>query len=222
MTVRILLVDDHRMVREGLRAVLEKHEGYGIIGEAGGGREAVGLARALTPDVVVMDVAMSDLNGIEATRQICANVPRARVIALSSYCDRRYVAAILAAGAYGYVLKESASDELCRAVDAAMSGHRYLCAEVTSDVVERALKGGASGAVQDSLGPREVEVLQLLAEGLTSSEIASSMHIGTSTVDTHRRNIMKKLDLHSVAELTKYALREGVTSLEASASRRKR
>jgi two-component system NarL family response regulator len=219
MTVSILLVDDHRMVREGLRAVLERDERYTIVGEAGGGREAVTLAAALKPDVVVMDVAMSDLNGIEATRQIASCAPHARVVALSSHGDRRYVRAILGAGAYAYVLKENASDDLRRAVDSALSGKRYLCAEVTGDVIDSALDKAASADSCDRLSARELEVLQLIAEGHTSSEISQRLHISTATVETHRRNIMRKLDLHSVAELTKYAVREGVTALEPSARR---
>jgi two-component system, NarL family, response regulator NreC len=218
--MRVLLVDDHQMVREGLRAILERDEGCTVVGEAASGREAVQLARTLKPDVVVMDVAMSDLNGIEATRQILAETPGARIVALSSHSDQRYVKAILGAGACGYVLKANAYDELRRAVEAAARGNKYLCADVTDHVIESALGHGVSGSAYEVLGSREVEVLQLLAEGLTSSEIAARMRIATSTVETHRRNIMRKLNLHSIAELTKYAVREGVSSLEAQRGRR--
>ena len=218
--MRVLLVDDHQMVREGLRAILERDEGCTVVGEAASGREAVQLARSLKPDVIVMDVAMSDLNGIEATRQILASMPGARIVALSSHSDRRYVKAILGAGACGYVLKANAYDELHRAVEAAARGNKYLCADVTDHVIESALGHGVSGSAYEILGSREVEVLQLLAEGLTSSEIAARMRIATSTVETHRRNIMRKLNLHSIAELTKYAVREGVSSLEAHGARR--
>jgi two-component system NarL family response regulator len=218
--MRVLLVDDHQMVREGLRAILERDEGCTVVGEAASGREAVQLARSLKPDVVVMDVAMSDLNGIEATRQILASMPGARIVALSSHSDRRYVKAILSAGACGYVLKANAYDELRRAVEAAAHGNKYLCADVTDHVIESALGHEVSGSAYEILGSREVEVLQLLAEGLTSSEIAARLRIATSTVETHRRNIMRKLNLHSIAELTKYAVREGVSSLEAHRGRR--
>jgi two-component system NarL family response regulator len=218
--MRVLLADDHRIVREGLRAILERDAWCSVVGEAGGGREAVQLARALEPDVVVMDVAMSDLNGIEATRQILANAPHVRVVALSSHSDRRYVKAILGAGACGYVLKANAYDELRRAVEAAAHGKKYLCADVTDAVIDSALAHGVGGSAYERLAPRELEVLQLLAEGLTSSEIAGRLCIATTTVETHRRNLMRKLDLHSVAELTKYAVREGVTSLDAEARRR--
>ncbi|HXZ84076.1 MAG TPA: response regulator transcription factor [Myxococcota bacterium] len=218
--MRVLLVDDHRMVREGLRAILERDDGCNVVGEAASGRDAVRLAQQLRPDVIVMDVAMSDLNGIEATRQILASRPDARIVALSSHSDRRYVKAILGAGACGYVLKANAFDELRRAVEAAARGKKYLCADVTNDVIESALAQGGPGAAYDALGPRELEVLQLLAEGLTSAEIAARLRVATSTVETHRRNLMQKLGLHSVAELVKYAVREGVTSLEQRPRRR--
>jgi two-component system NarL family response regulator len=220
VSVRVLLVDDHQMLREGLRAVLERGDWCTVVGEAASGREAVRLFPRLEPDVVVMDVAMSDLNGIEATRQIRDRAPNARIVALSSHSDRRYVKAILAAGACGYVLKAAAYDDLRRAVEAAMSGKRYLCADVTDDVIDSALREGGGGSAFEVLVPRELEVLQLLAEGLISSEIAARLHVATSTVDTHRRNLMRKLDLHSVAELTKYAVREGVTALDAGVGRR--
>ncbi|MCB1741493.1 MAG: response regulator transcription factor [Gammaproteobacteria bacterium] len=219
MSIRVLLVDDHQMVREGLRAVLERDEPrYAVVGEASSGREAVRLARSLQPDVIVMDVAMNDLNGIEATRQICAAEGAAPVVALSSYADRRSVKAILGAGASGYVLKANAYAELRQAIEAAVAGRKYLCSDVTNDIIETALEGGRGGGVSayDLLGARELEVLQLLAEGLTSAEIAKRMSVAVSTVETHRRNIMKKLDIHSVAELTKYAIREGISSLEPS------
>jgi len=219
MTLRILLVDDHQMMREGLRAILEKVDGYSVVGEAGSGREAVRMVREISPDIVVMDVAMSDMNGIEATREIRANAPATQVVALSSYSDRRYVTAILDAGACAYVLKADAYDELQRAVEAASKRMKYLCAGVTSEVIESALERGLSGSVYDLLAPREREVLQLLAEGLTSPEMAKRLSIAISTIETHRGNIMRKLDVHNVAELTKYAIREGMTSLEVGSPR---
>jgi two-component system NarL family response regulator len=180
------------------------------------------LACLLKPDVVVMDVAMGDLNGIEATRQIRQGAPNTNVVALSSHSDRRYVKAMLAAGACGYVLKANAYDELRRAVGAAVRGKKYLCADVTDRVIESALQPTPEGTAYDLLAPRELEVLQLLAEGYSSSEIADRLHVATSTIETHRRNLMRKLGLHSVAELTKYAVREGVSPLDESADRRRR
>jgi DNA-binding NarL/FixJ family response regulator len=202
------------MIREGLRAVLEREASCVVVGETGSGREAVKLTRTLQPDVIVMDVAMNDMNGIEATRQIRSEMESARIVALSSHADRRYVRAILEAGASGYVLKANAYDDLWRAVQAASKGRKYLCSEVTGGVIENALDQHTGGSVYEILAPREREVLQLVAEGQTASETANRLGIATSTVETHRRNIMKKLDLHSVADLTKYAVREGLATLE--------
>jgi DNA-binding NarL/FixJ family response regulator len=217
VTIRVLLVDDHELMRQGLRSILDREEHVEVVGEAAGGRAAVELARTLSPDVVVMDVAMKDLNGIEATRQIRAECPGVRVLALSSHSDTRYVAAILDAGACGYVLKANAYDDLRRALEAAHQGKSYLCPDVTQAVVGASL--GGTGLPTDpapaSLSPREREVLQLLAEGLTSPQIGKRLFVATTTVETHRRNVMRKLGIHSVADLTKYAIREGLTPLDS-------
>lgn len=216
MRIRVLLVDDHELMREGLRAILQSEKGVEVVGEAVSGRDAVALARSLQPDVVVMDVAMKDLNGIEATRQIRAECPGSRVVALSSHSDPRYVAAMLDAGACGYVLKADAADDLRRALHAAQRGKSYLSPDVTPGVIDASLHGSGSAprASLKHLAPREREVLQLIAEGLSSPEIGRRLHLATTTVDTHRRNIMSKLGLHSVAALTKFAIREGLTPLE--------
>ena len=213
MMTRILLVDDHELMREGLRSILEGEANVEIVGEASSGREAVVLSRTLEPDVVVMDVGMKDLNGIDAARQIRSELPDVQVIALSSHSDSRYVSAMLEAGACGYVLKANASADLRDALRAAQKGKIYLCSEVTRAVVDASLRGG--GVDPSVLSEREREVLQLLAEGLTSPQIGKRLYIATSTVETHRRAIMRKLDIHSVADLTKWAIREGLTSLEA-------
>jgi DNA-binding NarL/FixJ family response regulator len=203
-------------MREGLRAVLAAEASFRVVGEAENGREAAALARDVSPDVVIMDIGMPDLNGVDATRQIKAQNPGIKVIALSMYADRGYVIGILEAGASGYVLKSGAYDELQRAVKAVMQGKTYLSPDIAQMVVDARVRASsqADAFTQDRLGPREREIVQLLAEGHSSPEIARKMHISTRTVETHRRNIMKKLDLHSVAELTKYAIREGLTALD--------
>jgi len=216
MSLRILLADDHKIVREGLKWIIERRDDMEVIAEADNGRQAVELTRSLMPDAVVMDIAMADLNGLEATRQILADNPDVIVIALSAYGDRRYVLGMLEAGAKGYVLKANAGDELVRAIEAARDGERYLTPEV-ADAVMDGCTGKSSPidmGVRCVLSPREREVLQLLAEGQNSPEIARSLHISARTVEAHRRNMMDKLDLHSVAELTKYAVRQGLTHLE--------
>ena len=216
MRIRILLVDDHQMMRDGLRSILDLEDDLDVVGEAGNGYQALEMARMLQPDVTVMDVGMKDLNGIEATRQIIAQNPRAKVVALSTHSSEPYVISMLEAGACGYVLKDAAVDEMRRAIRVVAEGHHFLSPEVAGSVVASRLRnpsqnGASAPAV---LAPRERQILQLLAEGHTSAEIARQLHIATTTVDSHRRNIMKKLDLHSVAELTKYAIREGLTPLE--------
>lgn len=214
--IRVLLVDDHRMIREGLRALLANAPDVQIVGEGSDGRSALELVRSLRPDVIVMDVEMPELNGIEATRRIRAENKDVRVVALSGHTDSRYVHQMLEAGACGYVVKMAAHDELVRAVRAASCAKTFLSPEIAGFVVERSTSSGSqrSPSAYTALGAREREVLQLVAEGRTSSETAREMHISCKTVETHRRNIIKKLGLHGTAELTKYAIREGLTSLE--------
>lgn len=216
MSIRVILADDHRMMRDGLRAVLALEEDIEIVGEAEDGLAAVEIARRLVPDAVLMDIGMRGLNGVEATRRITGENPGVKVIALSTYSDQRYVLSMLEAGASGYVIKAAAVDEMCRALRAVASGKHYLSPDVAGVVVDAHVRGAAQPAAASSsiLRPREREVLQLLAEGCTSREIARRLHVSTSTVETHRRNIMRKLDVHSIAELTKYAVREGLTALD--------
>ncbi len=217
MTTRVLLVDDHQMMRDGLRSVLENEAEVDVVGEAGNGRDALELFIRLHPDVVVMDIGMPELNGIEATRRILAENPRAKVIALSTHSDKRYVLEMLEAGAKGYVLKEAASHELLRALHAVMAGKNFLSPDITGAVVEGMMNRDdprPASTAYSALTTREREILQLLAEGKTSGGIAQALHISAQTVETHRRNIMRKLDLHNVAELTRYAIKEGLTGLE--------
>jgi DNA-binding NarL/FixJ family response regulator len=210
--MKILLVDDHKMMRDGLRAVLEK-AGLQVVGEASSGSEAITLALTLRPGVAVMDISMPDLNGIDATRRLVAELPGIKVIGLSMNSDRRYVVAMFKAGAVGYLLKNSASDELIQAVHAVTSDLTYVSPSIASVVVDSFMEGPRP-AQQQALSPREREVLQVLAEGKSSKEIANHLNVAVTTVETHRRQIMDKLKLHTIAELTKYAIREGLTSLE--------
>jgi DNA-binding NarL/FixJ family response regulator len=212
---RVLLADDHRIVRDGLSALLRAEKEVDVVGEAEDGRTAVHLARELKPDVVIMDIGMPDLNGMDATRQIIEAVPKTRVIALSMHSDRRFVEGMLRVGASGYLLKDTAFELLIRAVQTVISGRTYLCPGITGVVVDDYVSRSAdSNRPHDLLAPREREVLQLLAEGKTTKQIAMLLSVSAKTIETHRSRVMRKLGLHSVAELTKYAVREGLTFLD--------
>jgi len=212
--VRILLCDDHKMMRDGLRAILEK-EGLDVVGEASNGHDAIELARLLRPQIVVMDISMPDLNGIDATRCLVAELRGIKVIGLSMNADQRYVIAMFKAGSVGYLLKNAASDELIRAVRAVAAGLTYVSPSIGAVVVDNVV-GPASlvTAPKKALSSREREVLQLLAEGNSSKEIASRLSVSVATVESHRRQIVDKLNIHSIAQLTKYAIREGLTSAD--------
>ncbi len=216
MAAKILIVDDHRLLREGLRTMLDAEEGFEIVGEAESGRTALTLAQEVTPDIILMDIGMKDLNGVEATRQIKAAHPEIRVIGLSTHGDKRYVLGMLEAGANGYVLKDSAYDDVRDAIRAVADGKTYLSPDIAGLVVEHSMGSRAAGGdtVASELTPREREVVQLVAEGLSAAMIAERLNVSPSTIDTHRKNAMTKLGLKSVAELTKYAVRSGLTSLE--------
>jgi len=216
MTIRILLADDHKIVREGLRTLIGKQPGLEVVGEANSGRMALNLARELKPDMVIMDITMPDLNGIEATRQIHSEIPGVKVIALSMHSDKRLVAGILMAGASGYLLKEDCdSVELARAIQAVASNQTYLSPKIGEVVIKDYVRhlSITTSSPFSILTPREREVLQFLAEGKSTKEIASSLHLSVKTIETHRNKIMEKLDIHSIAELTKYAIRERLTPL---------
>jgi DNA-binding NarL/FixJ family response regulator len=210
---RVLLADDHGIFLAGLRRLLEQQGDLDVVGVALDGREAVRLAEELRPDVVVMDVTMPGLNGVEATRLIRERVPGARVIALSMHADRAFVMGMLQAGASGYLSKDSAADELVTAIRVVQDGKSYLSPQVTQVVVENSLsrQPARGGESRPLLSNREREVLQLIAEGKSTREIAMFLQLGEKTVETYRRRIMGKLDLRSLAELVKYAIREGLT-----------
>ncbi len=214
--MNILLVDDHQLMRDGLRALLEREGDLHVVGQAADGLQALELAAKVRPDIVLMDVSMPGLNGMDATRRLCALMPRVRVIGLSMNADRRYVHAMFEAGACGYLLKSSAADELIRAVRAVANGEKYVSPAIAGVVLE-AFVGGANARPIDPLSrlsTREREVLQLLAEGKTTKEIATRLGLAASTVESHRRQIAAKLEVHTVAELTKLAIRAGLTSVE--------
>lgn len=225
MTIRILIADNHTLFSQGLRSLAETQTDFEVIGEVSDGREAVAKSRELQPDVVLMDVVMPGLNGLDATRQIRQEAPTTRVLALSMHVDKRYVLGMLEAGASGYLAKDASFEEVARALRAVAAGHVYLAPNVAGLVVEdftRRTSSPSSPSAPAALSPREREVLQLLAEGLPASRIARQLHISVKTVETHRRNILGKLELDTVADLVRYAIREGITSLDQTGSRKSR
>ena len=211
--IRVLLAEDHTIVRKGLRSLLDGEADIEVVGEAADGREAVGKVQLLLPDVVLMDIAMPALNGLEATRQIRHRFPEVKVLILTMHANEEYIFQILRAGASGYVVKQAAPTELISAIHAACRGESFLSPSISRTVIEEYIQQAKATAGEDSLDkltPREREVLQLIAEGHPNREIAEVLHISVKTVETHRANLMNKLDLHSAAELTQYAIRKGV------------
>jgi DNA-binding NarL/FixJ family response regulator len=216
MSIRIILADDHAIVRSGLARLLQQHEGMEIVGQADNGISAVALVKQLSPDVVVMDIGMPDLNGIEATRQIVKESPRIKVIGLSMHSSKKYIREMFKAGASGYLLKNCSFEELTEAINVVIAGKTYISPSISTAVIGDYI----SGAVDDKssvfavLTEREREVLQLLAEGKTTKQIAERLHISSKTVEAHRLKIMHKLDIDNIAQLTKYAIQEGLTMPE--------
>lgn len=211
--IRVLLADDHTILRMALRALLEREPDIELVADVDSGAEALRLAAELAPDVVVMDIGMPGMNGIDATRRMLAACPGVKVLALSAHLERHFVLQMLKAGASGYVAKSANGAELVQGIRAVAQNRTYLSTEVAAIMVDSVREDALGREVGgERLGRREREVLALVAEGKTSQEIASTLHISADTVIAHRRNISRKLGLHSVAELTKYAIREGLTS----------
>ncbi|HNZ58429.1 MAG TPA: response regulator transcription factor [Syntrophorhabdaceae bacterium] len=215
MGIKIILADDHKIIREGLRALLEKEPDMEVVGEANDGIATVRLTKNLNPDIVIMDIGMPDMNGIEATRQIISETKGVKVIALSMHSDRRFVLQMLKAGASGYLLKDSAFEELALAIKTVMLGQPYLSPKITDVVIKEYIISMPKNeeTVFTKITAREREVLQLIAEGKSTKQIASFLNVSVKTIETHRQQIMEKLNIHSIAELTKYAIREGIASL---------
>jgi DNA-binding NarL/FixJ family response regulator len=214
MGIRIMLAEDHRVMRDGLRYPLDQQEDVSVVGVADNGRVAVNMACQLVPDLVVMDVAMPDLNGMEATKQITDKCRTTKVLALSMHSDSQFILGMVKAGASGYLLKDCSFEELLKAIQALASGKTYFSPEIAGHVINECMCRirRVDGSSRELTG-REREVLQLLAEGKSTQRIAAALNVHERTVDVHRHKIMKKLDIHNVAELTKYAIREGLTSL---------
>ncbi len=213
MSIRIMLVDDHKILRDALKVILEKEHDIVLVGEASEVEQAIETAREVQPDIILMDIGFPTMSGIDATRTIISEMPKTKIIALSTYSDRRIVLQMLDAGASGYVVKSSGRDEFLRAIRTVSLGRTYLCPDASVVLIDSVRNKHAVETRQtEHIGRREREVLQLLADGHTSPEIGKLLHIATSTVEVHRRNIMRKLELHSVAELTKYAVRNGLTT----------
>jgi len=218
--IRLLIADDHTIIREGLRKLLENEPGLQVVGEATDGREAVIKAQDLLPDIVLLDLSMPGLHGIEATRQIARRLPKTKVLILSMHKNEAYVLQALQAGASGYILKDSASEEVVSALRCVFRGDSYLSPSISRVVIEDYLRlsspgSGGAKSLYDTLTVREREIFQLLAEGLKNQTIAERLHVSVKTVETHRAHIMEKLNLNNIAELVKYSIEIGIVQLDA-------
>jgi len=216
VSTTILLADDHRIFRDGLRPLLTAQDDLAVVAEADNGLDALQLARELAPDVAVLDISMPGLNGIEVARRLTQEAPGVKTVILSMHSDRRFVLAALRAGARGYLLKDTGIEELLTAVRSVCAGQIHLCAAVSERVVRDYISFATDdeGSAFALLSAREREVLQMLAEGLATKEVASRLHLSAKTVESHRKSVMDKLEIRSIAELTRYAIREGLTPLD--------
>ena len=217
MPIKVFLADDHAVVRDGLRFILEADDDITVIGEAADGRKAVDEVLKLKAAVVIMDIAMPNLNGIEATQQILKTLPGVKVIILSMHSSSEYVSRALTAGAVGYLLKESAGKEVVKAVKTVYLGHRYLCQKISESLIDDYIdlkEEAPSRSLMTRLSPREKEILQLVAEGKTTKEIAGVLYLSTKTIETYRSRLMVKLGINDVPGLVKFAIQHGITSIE--------
>lgn len=214
--LKIVLVDDHRIVRQGLRSLLEKQVDFRVVGEADNGRSALRTITELTPDLVIMDIGMPEMNGIDATRHVLSSLPETKIIVLSMHAEQQFVQDVMKAGAMGYLLKDSAYEELVTAIRSILAGEFYMSQKIANMVMRDYVRhlSDDNQSRSATLSTREREIWKLLAEGLTSAAIATELHISVRTVETHRQNIMEKLQLKSLADLIKLAIREGVVSLD--------
>jgi DNA-binding NarL/FixJ family response regulator len=213
--LRILLADDHTLMRQGLRRIIEENEAWEVVAEASNGRDAVRLALELKPEIAVLDIAMPQMNGIQAIRQIARRAPSVRILVLSMYADEAYIVQVLQAGARGYLLKDSADTDLVRALTAVLEGKSFFSPAVSKVLLDDYVRHLAERGISDrygSLSEREREIFQLVAEGRSNKEIAQLLGVSPSTVETHRAHIMEKLDLHSAAEIVLYAARKGIVT----------
>ena len=213
-TLKVIIADDHMIVRDGLRSLLERQPDMEVVAEAENGRIALKLVKELSPDVVIMDIGMRELNGIDATRQIVKMSPGIKVLALSMYSDKRFIKGMLKAGASGYMLKDSAFKELIDAIRVIVENKIYISPSVANIITEDYLKQSpeSDGSTRSLLSSRELEVLQLLVEGMSPKQIAPSLCLSIKTIESHRSRIMKKTDINNIADLTRYAIREGIIS----------
>lgn len=216
MSISVIIVDDHKIIRDGLKTLLGKDKSIDIVGEAENGREAVKITFEKKPDVVIMDIGMPIMNGIEATRQIVKDLPETNVIALSMHYDKQYVSGMLGSGAKGYLLKDCAGEELSQAIKTVNENNTYISQDITNTVIEgyADIQDSTTTQVKASLTNREKEIIQLLTEGASTKQIAAELYISIKTVEAHRANIMGKLNIHNLPELTKYAIRNGYTSID--------
>ena len=210
--IKIVLVDDHKLLRDGLRNIIEQKSNMHIIGEASDGREAIKIASKLIPDVIIMDVAMPGLNGIEAATQIVKNEPEIKIIGVSMHSGKQFIQGMFKAGAFGYLLKDGDADELIIAISTVIENKKYLSKDLNQEFLTELKKG--ENPKKTLLSAREKEVLQLIAEGKSSKEIGEILFLSPKTIDVHRNNIMRKLDLFTISELTKYAIQKGLTTLD--------